>query len=652
MYLQTQKSSFRYPIFILAICLFVPGQSAHARTWVVDQKNPRASDAGNGSASHPFRTISRAAELAQPGDEVVVHAGIYRERVAPKRGGEDAKPITYTAAPGETVEVKGSDVLKGPFSPIPDGVKTYKVQLDVSVFKGANPFATRAKDLPGQRTLGQIFVDDRPLLEVDSRKMLDAVPGSWMASEGGSSVLIHFPQDASGPQGHLIEYSVRDRVFAPYTRGLGYITVRGFVFEHCANPGLGSFWESTGHQAGMVSTRSGNHWVIENNVIRYAKSLGLDFANEGGGDVSPNPVAQEKVGWHIIRNNVISYNGETGMAGLGSHHVQITGNTFDHNNALGWNAVEEAGLKTHFFFDGLIEGNIFRDNNCSGIWIDNTYHNVRITRNIVLRSLEDGIFVELGFGPILVDNNIVGYTRAGEGIYAHDSSGITIAHNLILANADWGILMRVVTDRQAFLTNEYGPDTKKLAPVETSNERIVNNVIVDNYHGAISLPPEWERSKNNVSDFNVFVTGSQYNWSAVYEPPFAFDNCEGRVSPEKLQGAVFDHAENIPADQLPSRRSWPVLQFLTLEQWRLLAHHDQNSATATFEKASSIDSADRVLVLKIKTFPWKGLQGPRVEGVDRDFLGNPLPEQNPLPGPFQSGLQEGRNRLALVPYLE
>ena len=58
-------------------------------------------DANPGTLSAPLRTIQRAADLARPGDVITVHAGVYRERVNPPRGGEsDAKRITYQAAPG------------------------------------------------------------------------------------------------------------------------------------------------------------------------------------------------------------------------------------------------------------------------------------------------------------------------------------------------------------------------------------------------------------------------------------------------------------------------------------------------------------------------------------------------------------------------
>ncbi len=72
------------------------------------------SDANDGSRDKPFLTISAAAAIAQPGDTITVHAGIYRERINPPRGGDsDAKRIVYQAAPGEKVEITGSEPATG-----------------------------------------------------------------------------------------------------------------------------------------------------------------------------------------------------------------------------------------------------------------------------------------------------------------------------------------------------------------------------------------------------------------------------------------------------------------------------------------------------------------------------------------------------------
>ncbi len=46
---------------------------------------------GMGDAAHPFQTIQAAAEIAMPGDEVLVAPGIYREYVNPKHAGTKEK---------------------------------------------------------------------------------------------------------------------------------------------------------------------------------------------------------------------------------------------------------------------------------------------------------------------------------------------------------------------------------------------------------------------------------------------------------------------------------------------------------------------------------------------------------------------------------
>ena len=75
--------------------------------------SPSGNDENDGSAGSPLKTIQAAANKAQPGDIVTVHAGIYREEINPPRGGDEGKPIVFQAAPGEKVVVKGSEIATG-----------------------------------------------------------------------------------------------------------------------------------------------------------------------------------------------------------------------------------------------------------------------------------------------------------------------------------------------------------------------------------------------------------------------------------------------------------------------------------------------------------------------------------------------------------
>ncbi|MBT3191046.1 MAG: carbohydrate-binding protein [Verrucomicrobia bacterium] len=100
-------------------------------------------DSAAGTADKPLLTIQAAADKAQPGDVITVHAGTYRERIAPPRGGtSDAQRITYRAADGEDVVIKGSEVVTGWTRTEKD---VWQVVLPNSLFGNFNPFGDRIK---------------------------------------------------------------------------------------------------------------------------------------------------------------------------------------------------------------------------------------------------------------------------------------------------------------------------------------------------------------------------------------------------------------------------------------------------------------------------------------------------------------------------
>ena len=83
--------------------------TTYRRTITVAQQNPAAADSNAGTADAPLLTINAAAQLAEPGDRVVIHSGVYREQINPARGGcgRDSM-ISYEAAPGSQPIISGS----------------------------------------------------------------------------------------------------------------------------------------------------------------------------------------------------------------------------------------------------------------------------------------------------------------------------------------------------------------------------------------------------------------------------------------------------------------------------------------------------------------------------------------------------------------
>ena len=70
-------------------------------------------DNNTGSISSPFRTIQKAANVAQAGDTVLVRAGIYRETVIPANWGSAGSPITFAPYSNESVTITGTDAVTG-----------------------------------------------------------------------------------------------------------------------------------------------------------------------------------------------------------------------------------------------------------------------------------------------------------------------------------------------------------------------------------------------------------------------------------------------------------------------------------------------------------------------------------------------------------
>lgn len=81
-----------------------------SHTWFVA---PTGLNTNAGTLAAPFQTIQAAANLAQPGDTVMIEAGTYHETVTPLNSGTASAPITYEAYNNQTVIIDGADPITG-----------------------------------------------------------------------------------------------------------------------------------------------------------------------------------------------------------------------------------------------------------------------------------------------------------------------------------------------------------------------------------------------------------------------------------------------------------------------------------------------------------------------------------------------------------
>jgi hypothetical protein len=445
-----------------------------SRTYYVDNTSPAADDNGPGDQSRPFRTIGKAAEVLQPGERVVIAAGVYRECVRPARGGTGpTQMISYEAAPGAKVYIRGSEVLKDgwrqetvqppgpPGQSTGAGVTVWRHDLTNALFPDTyNPFAlpsimgswgwldTKIVDMgPYLRRRGLVFVDGKPLEPMEQLRELaqptllgppdftkpavsqNGMPprrrGPAIMQEIGGSPTARFWTETSGtavyvrlasgtPAEHLIEVTTRANCFLPVRSGTSYIRVKGLTFQHVGNA-------FPFPQNGMVSVAGGDHWILEDNTLEWANGMALEIGSGANSAGARTPGAAQ-----IVRGNTFRYCGVEGIGGMGTTDALIEDNLIEWcgwaDAERGW---EAAGAKFHRARNMMFRRNVIRHMRyANAAWWDVDNVNCRITQNVFADCLTVGAGLHIEMTPgrtrdgavvfNTIDNNIIWDVRNAE----------------------------------------------------------------------------------------------------------------------------------------------------------------------------------------------------------------------------------------------
>lgn len=443
-------------------------------------------NSGDGSQTSPLGTISQAAKIAKPGDTVHVAPGIYREQVEPANGGTEDAPVTYVSDEPLGATITGAEQITS--WERYDG-NVWVAKLDNAFFGDFNPFTTFVYGdwyFAGKtKHVACVYINDRRLYEaasVDEVIKAEIYPCSWVpeeskykwfAEQDGSKTVIYANFGALDPNAELAEINVRRRCFFPAETGRNYITVRGFKVCKAAT----NWAPPAAFQEGMIGPHWAKGWIIEDCEIYFSKCAGisvgkyLDPENDHfftyKHTKSPTQMERDAVcrgqyhGWlkenigsHIIRRNNIHHCEQGGIIGrMGAVFSTIEDNHIHHiNNMMELGGAEVAGIKIHAAIDVLMRRNHIH-HSVMGIWTDWEAQGTRITQNLLhdnqrpdfAKPLRGGmgsedIFVEVGHGPTLIDNNIL----LSDATLRIATQGVAMVHNLICgaftsvgAGTDW-----------------------------------------------------------------------------------------------------------------------------------------------------------------------------------------------------------------------
>ncbi|TNJ41497.1 right-handed parallel beta-helix repeat-containing protein [Tamlana fucoidanivorans] len=602
----------------------------------------------DGSLNFPFSSINQATEIAFPGDTIFVLEGVYRERVIPIRSGEPGKPIVFFGEPGKKVVIKGSDIWQPQWNYEGEGV--YSAVPEEKLFNDLpsdypdhhNPFKVNLSSTPYQRqgkrelergyggdstlvyTCGQVFVNGKQFLEVPFKKELS--PNSWYYEPETEKIYIHFGN--LKPQNQEVEISTRRRIFAPVKRNLGYITVEGFLMEHCGNQYPTNFWiNDVWAQKGALGLQAGHQWVIKRNVIRHVKTFAID-----AGHVDLNGDKYEAHD-NIIEENYILENGSAGILSNSSENMIIRNNVLLRNNTMkfwGRKRWEQAAIKCHHAKNGYIHNNYISDNYLTyGVWLDNHFPDSRVSRNVIVNNGKSGIFLEMsdyGFDRLFIDNNII-VGNAQNPIYCHDASGATIMHNL-LANTP-----TQETFGQGYFVRQVRPRTK------TYHHSLYNNILAGS-RAVLDFNYPSHRSGKQRIDFNVYdvnMNDKVFCINKTSDDPSPWSNQEFYKLIEK-ELAIYD-------DLVAFEDKGHVA--LTFKQWQTFwENHDcPNDKNSKIHKGIQVSYLPELqeLVVIMPIAP-KKMKSKDHDFVDVDFWNQDIPQNGyALPGPFQN-LKQGKNR--------
>jgi alpha-N-arabinofuranosidase len=566
-------------------------------------------DTNQGTATAPFRTIQKAADLAQPGDVVTVHAGVYREWVDPPRGGSSANnPIVYRSAPGEKAEIKGSEVVKG-WKQV--GANVWTVSLDNNFFGNFNPYVDFVRgdymfaNKLNQHT-GMVYLDGAPIIEAASKDEFEKSSGKppmWFGDVNGEKTTLWGWFKDADPNQRTVEINVRRTVFYPSHERINYITVRGFQLSQAAS----NWAPPTAEQIGLIGTHWSRGWTIEDNTITHSRCVGITLGKfgdkydntygmnsqgwtKGVDEARAYGWSKEAVGHHLVRNNTIARCGQAGIVGsLGAVFSTISNNVIhDCGSIQGFNqrfnGYETAGIKIHAAVDVTISGNHIY-HSAKGIWLDWMTQGARITRNLFHDNREMDLFVEVNHGPILVDNNLFLSSKA----ILDASEGGAYVHNLFAG--------KIEQRKETRQTPIFKPHTVEFVAnvrVGDGDDRFYNNLFLNNGLAG------YDDRENIRMGGNAFF-GSGGKPSVHEQSPLVLPARSGAVKLEKQPDGYYLQADlSVAAEKAAA------------------------CSVVTSELLGEVINAKQRFV---------NPDGSPIR-IDADFFGHPWLEGKPLPGPF------------------
>ena len=531
--------------------------------------NGSAPASGDGSRKAPFRAIQQAADIARPGDEIIVAPGVYRENVNPRCGGTPEHPIVYRSEEPLGAVITGAERVTG-WENI--GGTVWTARVDNRIFTDRNPYTTLISGDWFIATFiahtGDVYLNGKSLYEVTDLDQVKAPVPSVTSWDPDFSVYVWYAEQdeekdqtvfyanfqGRDPNAENVEISARKSCFYPEAEGIGYITLSGFKVCQAAT----QWAPPTAYQEGMIGPHWSKGWVIEDCEVFESKCSGISLGKylqpendnkwlhwkyKDGTQTERDCILQaqregwskEKIGSHLIRRCHIHDCGQTGIVGhLGGVFSVIEDNHIHHiNNKQNLAGAEIGGIKMHAAIDVIYRRNHIH--HCTrGLWLDWQAQGTRVTQNLfhdntlpfehlmrpeAMLAYGEDIFVEVSHGPTLIDHNLLLSTRSMK----LPTQGVAAVHNLI-AGAITCVLRGTDNGAKTLTSPRYTPyhvpHRTEVAGFMTflhGDDRFINNIFVQQPMHPFLAEQKKQMVHDTWDDGNLTVGVSPFNGFPTYE---------------------------------------------------------------------------------------------------------------------------------------
>jgi parallel beta-helix repeat protein len=345
-------------------------------------------DSDPGTKAFPFQTIGKAANLAKPGDVVLIRAGIYYEDVKPLHSGEPEKYITYQSEGNGDVIIDANDGQRGACIEIDN--KSYLQFIGLTV-RGANSY-------PVWPRAGIAMTDGTNHIILDHITTYDNYVGIM----------------AYGRQNPVSHITVKNsKTFGPGNHG---------------NTHYGIFFYKKVYDSSIVNNRVAY-------TLPEVQSYGIEVSTDFPGTQS---AGSRRI---VIMGNEVDHNESEGIHTWNAIGVLISANYLHENGATGIQL--EDGSENVVVEKNLSENNAQTYEFEAGTWVDDS-KNV-VVRNNILMSNKVGLLITRSDRVIVHDNYLYLNNRGAQnldnaaGLIVEDSAmNISVTHNTFYRNGARG----------------------------------------------------------------------------------------------------------------------------------------------------------------------------------------------------------------------